>query len=283
MSYLESAVRIACEEDTLVGILAQPATPSSDTGIVIIVGGPQTRAGSHRQFVLLARALANSGFPVLRFDVRGMGDSTGNQRDFEHISTDIRVAIDLLAAMGTGARRFVLWGLCDAAAAALLYADETRDPRLAGLCLLNPWVRSDASLARTQVKHYYGQRLLQGEFWIKLIRGQLSIVRSVMEFARKLTQAARRSAPSAQPGFQDRMARGLASFSGRVQLILSGDDYTAKEFLEYAANSQSWRNLLDGPNLTRIDISGADHTFSSAEWREAVASACIDWLKHDEK
>ena len=34
----------------------------------------------------------------------------------------------------------------------------TRDPRVAGLALLNPWVRSDAGLARARVKHYYRQR-----------------------------------------------------------------------------------------------------------------------------
>lgn len=276
MNYAEAAIRFACQDETLFGILATPAQ-ASDIGVVVIVGGPQTRVGSHRQFVLLSRALAAAGYPVLRFDYRGMGDSSGAQRTFEHVAPDIGAAIDTLQAQCPTIRRIVLWGLCDAASAALLYNDETHDPRIAGLCLLNPWVRSEATLARTQVKHYYGQRLLQKAFWAKLLSGQLNIFNAISELLRKLRQT------SAQPGqtlgFQERMARGLMIFSGKVQLILSGDDYTAKEFLEYAAISPEWRGILDRPDLTRCDIPGADHTFSSQEWCKTVENACIDWLK----
>ncbi len=135
----------------------------------------------------------------------------------------------------------MLWGLCDAASAALLYCDETRDPRIAGLCLLNPWVRSAASLAKTQVKHYYGQRLLQKAFWTKLLSGGVNIGRAGSELLRKLGQA---SSGTEQPlGFQARMARGWKNFHGPILLILSGDDYTAKEFLEYTAGSENWRGL----------------------------------------
>lgn len=279
MSFVEEPVRFTCESETLFGILARPEQPS-DLGIVIVVGGPQTRVGSHRQFVLLARALAAAGHPVLRFDVRGMGDSTGAQRSFEHITPDVAAAIDALQARCPAVCRIVLWGLCDAASAALLYCDETRDPRIAGLCLLNPWVRSEASLAKTQVKHYYGQRLLQKEFWAKLLSGRLNILAALAELLRKLGEASSRSAPA--PGFQERMARGWSSFSGPFLLILSGDDYTAKEFLEYAAGTASWRGLLERADVTRIDVPGADHTFSSQKWRNSVENACLDWLKRNE-
>ena len=48
-----------------------------------MVGGPQYRVGSHRQFTLMARAFAAAGYPVLRFDYRGIGDSEGESRGFE--------------------------------------------------------------------------------------------------------------------------------------------------------------------------------------------------------
>lgn len=279
MNHTEEAVRFSCEDETLFGILARPEQPA-ELGIVIVVGGPQTRVGSHRQFVLLSRALAAAGFPVLRFDYRGMGDSTGEQRNFEAITPDIRAAIDALQTACPGVTRIVLWGLCDAAAAALLYWDATRDPRIDGLCLLNPWVRSAASLARTQVKHYYGQRLLQKEFWLKLLSGRLNVVRSVGELLRKIGQASTRANDGEQLAFQARMARGWKNFAGPILLILSGTDYTAKEFLEYANSTESWRGALKQPNLTRIDIADADHTFSSQAWRKTVENACNDWLKH---
>src|SRR5450759_3426358 len=131
MTYTEETTLFACAGDTLLGILAAPETPAQ-TGVVVIVGGPQYRVGSHRQFVLLSRALATAGYGVLRFDYRGMGDSTGAQRDFEAVSADIASAIDTLRQRLPSVKYIALWGLCDAAAAALLYCHDTQDPRVTG-------------------------------------------------------------------------------------------------------------------------------------------------------
>jgi len=40
------------------------------------------------------------------------------------------------------------------------------------------------------------------------------------------------------------MVRALAAFPGRVTLVLSGRDYTAKEFLEYAHLHPEWTAAL---------------------------------------
>ena len=160
MNYTEDAALIECAGATLVAILALPDLPA-DTGVLIIVGGPQYRAGSHRQFVHLSRALAAAGYPVVRFDYRGMGDSSGDPRDFLTVDADIASMVDFMHARVPQVKNIVLWGLCDGASAALLYCNATQDSRIKGLCLLNPWVRSEVSLAKTQVKHYYTQRLRQ--------------------------------------------------------------------------------------------------------------------------
>jgi exosortase A-associated hydrolase 1 len=277
MTTHEEALVFPCSGERLIGILARGEN-SGEVGIVIVVGGPQTRVGSHRQFVLLARELAAAGFPTLRFDYRGMGDSSGAQRDFEAVTPDIRAAIDALQGACPTVSGVVLWGLCDAAAAALLYCDDTHDSRVTGLCLLNPWVRSEASLARTQVKHYYGPRFLQREFWVKLSSGRLNIAKSIGELLRKVGQASGSVSGGEHLVFQERMGRGLTTFAGRVLLILSGDDYTAKEFLEYVASAGAWQGVLARPQLARVDIDGADHTFSSNNWRGTVTNACLDWL-----
>ena len=149
MKITEEAVVMACQGETLVGVLSRPAgSEAGHLGLVLIVGGPQYRVGSHRQFTMLAREAAAQSTPVLRFDCRGMGDSTGDLRNFEAIDDDIASAIDALQQRAPQVRRVVLWGLCDGASAALMYWDRRRDPRLAGMCLLNPWVRSAATLAR---------------------------------------------------------------------------------------------------------------------------------------
>lgn len=282
MSFGESGIVFGCANEELVGVLAVPETgePASDVGILIVVGGPQYRVGSHRQFLLLSRRLAAAGYPVLRFDVRGMGDSSGAQRRFDALSDDIGAAIEAFMAACTSVKKVVIWGLCDAASAALIYVDATMDARITGLILLNPWVRSEASLAQTQIKHYYGNRLMQKEFWLKLLTGRLPIIKSIRGLLRNLSLARGASAvPSlVERPFQERMIEGWKHFSGGVLLILSGQDYTAMEFLDYAAANGDWSAQLAGDRVTRIDLPDADHTFSSVAFRAAVEDASIDWL-----
>ena len=274
----ERALLLPCQGERLLAVLAEPeGEPATDLGVVIIVGGPQYRAGSHRQFVHLARHLAAAGHPVLRFDVRGMGDSSGEQRGFEHIGTDIGAAIQQLQQRQPQVQRVVLWGLCDGASAALLYLHEHADPRVQGLCLLNPWVRSEASLARTHVKHYYRQRLLQRDFWLKLARGGVALdaLRSLFHNIR----AARGTAGGAVPqAFQTRMAGGWRTFSGPVLLVMSGDDHTAKEFGEYVALDRAWAGLVCRQSVQRVDIADADHTFSGAAGRATMERTVRLWL-----
>lgn len=280
MKIREQAIVFPCAGEQLLGIITNPE--SGNTGVLIVVGGPQYRAGSHRQFLLLARALAAAGYPAMRFDYRGMGDSTGDLRNFETVDADIAAAIDAFTAACPCVERIVLWGLCDAASAVLLYWDSTRDQRIGGLTLLNPWVRSEATLARAHIKHYYAQRLLRPEFWRKLLGGQLGIGRAIGGFLNSLRQSRQVGSNiggQAQLSFQERMLRGLGEFPGAVLLILSGDDYTAKEFIESTKASAAWQAVLSSGNIATRDVAGADHTFSSAEWRHVVEEATLAWLQ----
>mgnify|MGYP003374840010 CR=1 FL=1 len=254
--------------------------------MVIVVGGPQYRAGSHRQFVLLARHLAAQGVPVLRFDVRGMGDSEGAQRTFDALTPDIAAAITALQSQQPQVRRVVLWGLCDGASAALLYLHERPDPRVQGLVLLNPWVRSEASLARTHVKHYYRQRLLQREFWLKLFSGRVAgaAVRGLLDNLRKARGGGGGggggTGSSAQAlAFQQRMAAAWQGFGGGILLVLSGNDYTAREFQEFVRADPAWAGAMARPGLTVHEAAGADHTFSRIADRLALELVTADWLQ----
>ena len=282
----DQAITFACEGETLLGILHAPA-PSADmagahAGVVIVVGGPQYRAGSHRQFVFLARALAAAGHPVLRFDVRGMGDASGAQRSFEHIAADVTAAVAALRQHCPAVHKVALWGLCDGASAALLYLherhDEHGDDAVAGVCLLNPWIRSEFSLARTHVKHYYAQRLLAPEFWRKLLRGRIAgeALRSL--WANLLAARGAQAPDERSTPFQARMASALQRFEGSVLLVLSGDDYTAKEFIEFAQTQPSWRRLLQRPQWQRHELPNADHTLSAEADRMAMHAITLAWL-----
>lgn len=276
----ESVLNFACEGQPLVGILAEPDAAPADVGVIVIVGGPQYRAGSHRQFTLLARHLAAQGHAVLRFDYRSMGDSPGETRDFLGVDADIGAAIDALMAARPALKRVALWGLCDAASAALLYLENRRDARVAGLCLLNPWVRSAAGLARTHVKHYYWRRLREKEFWLKLLSGGVGMkaLRTLTGNVRLARGAGGAGKAADSRSFQDRMAQGLKSFPGATLLILSGDDYTAKEFRDHAGRDPSWQGLLETAGTTCLDLPEADHTFSDSAQARRVEAATLDWL-----
>lgn len=281
MNPRELVLDFKCQDARLLGILCLPGhVEEADTGVVIVVGGPQYRVGSHRQFVLLARALAQAGHPCLRFDLRGMGDSEGSPRSFEACSEDIGAAVDALLAAQPQLRRVVLWGLCDAASASLMYWDQTRDARVSGLCLANPWVRSETSLAVTHVKHYYLQRLQSADFWRKLLSGAVAW-RAVVDLLANLRLATRRTqteGADAKLPFQGRMARAWHQFDGPLLLLLSGTDYTAKEFLETVASAPAWQAALGRAGLCRRDLPQADHTFSLPADQAEAERLTIAWL-----
>ena len=280
MSAGEQAIVFACEGEALVGILSGAGLAAS-RGVLIVVGGPQYRAGSHRQFTLLARHLARSGVPALRFDYRGMGDASGEPRSFENVHADIGCAIDLMFARVPGLKEVVLWGLCDAASAVLFYAH--RDARVKGLVLLNPWVRTEQGLARVHLRHYYLRRLLQASLWRKLARRELRLREALAGLRQSLGRALAKRGPSALPGREaslpDRMEDALRRFGGKVLLVLSGDDLTAQEFRNVVAASRGWQDLLDDERVTRRDLPQANHTFARREWRDQVARWTEAWVR----
>jgi uncharacterized protein len=279
VSYEERPFFFACGGESLLGIVAMPVEPA-EVGVLVIVGGPQYRVGSHRQFVLLTRALAEAGIACMRFDQRGTGDSSGAMRSFEAIDEDIRAAVDAFLAAAPQVRKVVLWGLCDAASAACFYAAS--DPRVVGLVLLNPWVRTDASEASTYLRHYYGRRLLEPGFWRKVARGEFTPGRSARSLA-ALVQRAAGGAGSARTGtalpLPERMASALERFRGRVLLVLSGNDLTAAEFRDTVTRSARWGKALQANPLATVELPDADHTFSTARWRSEVAGATRSWLQ----
>jgi uncharacterized protein len=272
----ETALTFDCEQEPLLGVL-HPAS-GKRTGVIVVVGGPQYRIGSHRQFVLLARDLAAVGYPVLRFDVRGMGDSGGAPRDFEHIAPDIAAAVECLLQNNPGLEQIVLWGLCDGASASLMYA--ARDERIRGLVLLNPWVRSQAGIAEAYVKHYYLQRLFSQDFWRTLLSsGPARIATMLRELLRNLRLAARAGAkPQTPEVFTERMRRAAEEFRGAILVVISGNDLTGQEFESHCAHSGSWQSVFKRPTTVQHRLEGADHTFSKKQWRDTVSAWTRQWL-----
>lgn len=296
-------VTFECEGHTLAGIVHTARGASAmKTGVVIVVGGPQYRVGSHRQFQSLASSLARGGFSVLRFDVRGMGDSEGEHPGFLGLEADIRCAIDKLIHQ-TEVERIVVWGLCDAATAAVSYAGK--DERVTGLVLANPWVYSPQGAAQAYLRYYYIQRLFSRELWRKVFSGKLDLigsVRSIVEFFAKsrskvdvtsgspasLGEEVSRASeavelsPSVSSAVTDLVeltANSLQRFSGKVLIMLSGRDLVAAEFKTARKSDPVLRRELARRTVKTLDFPDFDHTFSRSSAQAEVERVTLEYLR----
>lgn len=122
--------------DGLVGVISRGVGRDlRDTAVILFNAGMVQRSGPHRGSVQLARALAGRGFPVLRFDQSGLGDSPVSTRPSPNRrQAELSAAIDLLVQQ-TGAKRFVIGGICSAADNAFRLAPL--DARVHGMLLLD--------------------------------------------------------------------------------------------------------------------------------------------------
>jgi exosortase A-associated hydrolase 1 len=231
----------------------------------------------------------------MRFDYRGMGDSEGNSRTFEEIQVDLRCAIDTLFVQVPELEDVVLWGLCDAASATLFYAHT--DQRVSGLVLVNPWVRTKESMARTYLRYYYLKRALDSSFWCRLFRGRVDLLGMMQTLLSMITVRAgtmknSKEHPDGVYASKEydgkalrmtplplRMLEGMKNFQGRLLFILSGADLTASEFKDLIADSPQWQEVMRHSRVTRHDLPGANHTFSRTEWRERVLAWTGQWIK----
>ncbi|ASF45363.1 hydrolase 1, exosortase A system-associated [Methylovulum psychrotolerans] len=281
----EIPLLIDCEGVAQIGIFHRPEQARNIGIVVVVAGGPQYRVGCARQIILWSRRLASDGYPVLRFDYRGFGDSAGEFVGFEGVNADIASAVDKLMALMPDLTSVVLWGECNAASAMMMYA--WRDKRVSGLVMQNPWVRNEATQARMYIKHYYLMRIMQKSFWLKLLNLQfnpLVSMTSLVDLWRnaKLFEAVQESRVRQEfeslPSYQEKMCEGLAKFPGPVLLLMSGYSLIGKEFDELVSLSARWRAVLAAKALTRIDMPDADHTFSRSQDREKLVNHALTWL-----
>lgn len=284
----ECPIAFACIDTELSAVMHSGAADAAVGVVIVVAGGPQYRAGAHRQFVLLARMFAGHGYPVLRFDLRGMGDSSGSYVGYHHSRPDIRAAIDELQRLAPSVQRVMLFGECESASGILFYAHQ--DSRIHKVALANPWVRTDEGRAEVMLKHYYRDRLLSRQFWGDMVRGRLQLRRAAKGFVNLLSKVAKGRKTlraKAQIGADDdlqhlplvaKVAEGLRRFKGEALLLMSGRDYIAREFDEVTKSSQAWAGLLHSPRVQRADIEGADHTFSRALWKQQAHEALLHWL-----
>jgi uncharacterized protein len=277
----ESCLQFPASQGPLIGILGMPTAPTA--AVLIVAGQPQTRHGSHRMFTRLGRQLAEYGIATLRFDCGGWGDSPGTALGFEYSAADICHAAQALVKSVPPRTPLVIAGLCDGASAAVLALPELAALGVApmAICLINPWVRSDATLNDALVQTWYRKRFTDPAAWRRLLSGRIS-VGNLYEFGVAAYKRLRlRVKPNAENSFTksrsdaqsgslpDELLHRLMRFDGQIWTLLSGRDLTAGELESLMDRDARWRRLVDDPSRL-LRLAQADHTFSDPDdWATA--------------
>ncbi|MEY4239553.1 MAG: hypothetical protein RL339_2154 [Pseudomonadota bacterium] len=225
-------VTFACEGSELVGSL-DPAP--GRTGLLIVTGGNELRSGPWSSQAQIAEKVALAGFPVFRFDRRGVGDSAGENAGFTGSSSDIAAAIAAFRAHVPTLKRIVAFGNCDAASALML----TGGAGLDALVLANPWTfepeaeptpAAEAEPAPTPMppsvlRRHYIKRLTDPRALWRLLTGKVQLG----QMAASLAEAVH--SDGAPSSLAQLLADGLAEFGGSATILLAENDRTAQAFL----------------------------------------------------
>lgn len=210
-----------CGSSALTGTLD---TADGTTGLLIVSGGSEVRSGAFSGQALLAARIAEGGFPVFRFDRRGIGDSDGENRGFLASQTDIAAALSAFRALAPKLERVIGFGNCDAASALMLGSGIGCD----GLVLSNPWViegdAADNPPPPAAIRSRYAEKLRNPKELARLFTGGVDL----RKLARGLFSAMKpKPAPTS---LAQEMAAGLEQFDGSVSILLAAKDRTAQVF-----------------------------------------------------
>ncbi len=251
-------ILFACEGAALAGTLD---TGEAASGLLVVTGGNEVRAGAWNGQALLAAQIAAAGFPVLRFDRRGIGDSDGPPGDFRTSAPDIAAALAAFRLECPGISRIVAMGNCDAASALMLGGGTGCD----ALILSNPWTieNEDAAPPPEALRGHYASRLTDPTAILRLLRGGVNL----KGLFRSLIGALRPAPPAT--GLAQDMAIGLARFSGEVRILIADRDRTAQAFIA------AWKK--DDPRLRRC--AAASHSFVEAESRDWLEAQVLEVLR----
>ena len=260
----ETAIAFGSQAE-LLGVMTEPECPSCQTtppppALIVLNAGLLHKVGPNRLSVELARAVAKSGFRVLRFDLSGIGDSkmtSANVPMRERAIRDVQAAMNFVAEHH-GINRFLLAGLCSGSDNA--HHTSLHDERVVGSIHLDGYC----------VK-YYGGRLLS---W-RVLRSKLQ--------PRRETEAAQgqRPAPNARtrefPSLEQLTDHFtvLSSRGVRLLCIYTGESgtYNHKGQLREALYTVPFGDLLEEEFYPL-----AAHTYTSLASRRRVVMRATEWL-----
>lgn len=257
-------VLFPCEGSWLAGTIDEPAAGSkAGTGLLIVTGGNELRSGAWGGQAQFAAAVAAAGYPVFRFDRRGVGDSEGGNGGFTTSAPDIAAALAAFRDEWPALDRVVAWGNCDGASALMLAGGAGCN----ALVLSNPWTIEDeaAPPPAEMVRDHYRRRLADPAAIRRLLTGQVS----PLKLLRSLASALRPKAATPENALVAAMRAGLEGFSGPVTFPIAQRDRTGQAFV--AAWPRGDGRIAVCPDST--------HSFVETEARAWIAAQLVAALR----
>ena len=294
-----------CDSFRLYGMIHPSRDPNQrpSTGVVMLNPGPTDRAGAHRFSIKLAERFAGMGYPTLRFDPRGTGESEGDWdpgfdgkpilNPYDEVERgvwipDTHAAIEHLT-QASGVSSVVLGGVCGGAITALLAGAE--HPRVDGIFMIgNPVTLSrqtltDISMLPQQtlddeLGRYLG-KLLRPSAWMRLIglRTDFRTLCGVLaNRARLLLPGGRRGLERApvealSPPFA-RAFQMAVLHRKRLLFVYSTNDYHWHEFQEYFLAT---RSEIERRAFELSCIADANHNLTEERWQEELYGILLPW------
>lgn len=280
---MEDTVKFACNGKTLFGILHVPEEYICTTLVVLMVtGGPQTRIGSHRLYVQLARFLCENGIIVFRFDYEGLGDSEGDFIGFSYAEQSIDSAIEYLKCRFSDTHAYVIWGLCDGASISAIYSIKQK-VKISGLILCNPIVHFDYMKYN---RRYYRNRILSLAFWSKFQLLRINFIDSFREVMKiinnELVELFNRlfngKRISNNEILSNQVIESIINSCAPIKLILSDNDVVADEFLNKLYSKKNVSKIFKKSKVTKTVIKNSDHTFSDPAAKKVLFKKSLEYI-----
>ncbi len=261
-------ITFQCEGDTLAGTLDDAA---GSAGLLIVSGGNEIRSGAHGGQAQLAQHFARAGHPVFRYDRRGIGDSEGENGEFENSAEDIAAAAATFRKEAPHVARIIAFGNCDAATALALF--QVGLP-IDTLILANPWVieQEASGEADEEAPTTPSAAAIRARYWarIKNPRSIIDLFSGKINLRKLLGGLAKASQREEASGLAVRLAKALGGTDWPVQILLAKRDTTALAF--YAA----WKDAIFEAARSRENIRLTEYDSASHSFADAGAKA---WLK----
>jgi exosortase A-associated hydrolase 1 len=259
---MRQMIDFACAGDQLAGTLD---TAAGQSGLLIVSGGNEIRSGAYAGQAAMAAHFAALGFPVFRYDRRGIGDSEGTNGGFESSADDIAAALAAFKDAAPQMDRLIAFGNCDAASALALYsANHNGNQAIDGFILANPWVIEassepagiDAPTAPSAaaIRARYWNRLKNPRSIFDLLTGKIDL----KKLAGGLAKAAVKEEAS---GLSLRIAERLAATTQPVCVLIARHDTTAISFMA-AWHGGVFSNVRQRSNITLQATGSASHSFA---------------------